>query len=126
MAEPAAPRETTLALPPGLPLLNANQRLHWAVKNRRAQDLKRAAWAASKNGKVLSTDKASITVEYQPPDRRRRDADNLAPTGKACIDGLVLAGVIPDDDHTHVTSVSYTIGPVCPRGRVILHIRTEP
>nr|WP_303769103.1 hypothetical protein [Schaalia odontolytica] len=31
------------------------------------------------------------------PDRRRRDRHNLAPTIKAMLDGLIDAGLLPDD-----------------------------
>ena len=36
-------------------------------------------------------------------DRRRRDAHNIMPTIKACVDGVVAAGLLPDDDDTHLT-----------------------
>lgn len=32
----------------------------------------------------------------------RYDPNNLYPTIKACLDGIVDAGIIPDDDHKHV------------------------
>jgi crossover junction endodeoxyribonuclease RusA len=115
--------EYVIELPPGLPLLNANQRLHWAVRNRHTQDIKDHAWARAKQAKVPVLGRVAITVEYQPPDRRRRDADNLAPTGKAAIDGLVLAGVLPDDDSKHVTAVSYQIGEPFPFGRIVIRIQ---
>ena len=38
-----------------------------------------------------------------PRDRLRRDQDNLVPTLKPCIDGLVDAGVIPDDTPEYVS-----------------------
>jgi len=70
--------------------------------------------------------RAEITVEYQPYDKRRRDPDNYAATGKPLIDGLVAAGVLPDDDGKHVAVVRYVIGPLYrlhPRGRIILHVQ---
>lgn len=119
----ADPRELMIALPPGLRILSLNGREHWAARNRAAQDIKAHAWALAKLHHAPRLQRAAITVEYRPPDRRRRDPDNLAPTGKAAIDGLVLAGVLPDDNSDHVTAVRYQIGPVFPRGRIILHVR---
>ncbi len=119
-------REFTITLPPGLPVLSLNDRKHWARRNEAAQQLKLAAWASARSAKAPALQRAEVTVTYQPPDRRRRDPDNLAPTGKALIDGLVLAGVLPDDCSAHVTAVRYVIGalyPLHPRGRVILHVR---
>jgi crossover junction endodeoxyribonuclease RusA len=43
-----------------------------------------------------------VRLHYRPKDRRRRDADNLVATLKPCLDGLVAAGVIPDDNPAHL------------------------
>jgi crossover junction endodeoxyribonuclease RusA len=117
------PRVITIALPAGLPLLSLNDRKHWAARNRVAQALKTASWAAALAAKVPALDRVTITVEYQPPDRRRRDPGNLAATGKPLIDGLVAGGMLPDDDSGHVASERYEIGPLYPRGRLVLHVR---
>lgn len=89
-------------------LLNANQRPHWTEARRLARywrllsatetrsAINRRTWAP------LAAADITCTVTF-PPDRRRRDPANWAPTAKALIDGLVDAGLLPDDDHTHVT-----------------------
>jgi Holliday junction resolvase RusA-like endonuclease len=119
--------EHVIEMPPGLQLLSLNGRQHWAARNRAAQALKKAAWAKALQAKLPRLERVAITVEYQPPDKRRRDPDNYAATGKPLIDGLVIAGILPDDNSAHVTDVHFTIGPVHPRGRVIIRIReTEP
>lgn len=121
-------REITIELPPGLPLLSLNGRQHWAASNRDAQALKQAARAIAANARLPALDRAVITVEYQPPDKRRRDPDNYAASGKPLIDGLVAAGVLPDDDGRHVTAVHFEIGPLYrlhPRGRLVLRVREE-
>lgn len=38
-----------------------------------------------------------LRLHYRPGDKRRRDADNLTATLKPAIDGIVTAGVVPDD-----------------------------
>lgn len=118
----AEPREVVIGLPAGLPLLSLNGRLHWAARNRIVQQLKSAAFVMARAAKAPPLQRAEVTVTYEPPDRRRRDPDNLAPTGKAAIDGLVLAGVLPDDSAAHVAGVRYQIGPPHPRGRVIIRV----
>jgi Holliday junction resolvase RusA-like endonuclease len=119
--------EVTIALPPGLELLSLNGRDHWAKRHRVTRDIKEAAWAVATReliaGRAATLQRAEVTVTYQPPDRRRRDADNLALSGKAAIDGLVLAGVLPDDSSRHVAGVTYEIGPVHPRGRLVITVR---
>jgi crossover junction endodeoxyribonuclease RusA len=120
-------REVVITLPAGLPLLSLNDRKHWAARNTVAQALKTASWAAALAAKAPRLECAEVTVEYQPPDRRRRDPDNLPAAGKPLIDGLVAAKVLPDDDSRHVTGVRYVIGPLYPRGRIVLHVReTRP
>lgn len=45
-----------------------------------------------------------VSLTWWVKDHRKRDGgENLAPTLKALIDGLVDAGVVPDDDQGHVT-----------------------
>ena len=95
----AGPRTYTIALPPGLKLLSLNDRLHFGARYRRSQDLKKAAWVMALKAKVPRLERVSVVAEYQPRDRRHRDAENTcAPSGKACIDGIVAAGFLPDDD----------------------------
>jgi hypothetical protein len=54
---------------------------------------------------------ANLTLVLRPDTRRRRDADNLAPTLKVCQDALVLEGVLPDDSWVHVPRASLEIHP---------------
>lgn len=54
---------------------------------------------------------AVVTLHWQIPDRRRRDADNCGSTLKVCQDALVLEGVLPDDSWVHVPSSGCEIHP---------------
>jgi len=54
---------------------------------------------------------AEVTLHMRMPDRRRRDADGLAPTLKVCLDALVLQGVLPDDSWVHVPAATCRIHP---------------
>ena len=49
----------------------------------------------------------TITVTANYPDARRRDPDNIC--AKFLVDGLVHAGVIPDDSDQYVSSVTTRI-----------------
>ena len=121
-------RSWRIELPAGMPLLSMNGRLHWAQQRRRAADLKQAAWAVTKAAKVPALARAWIMVEYQPPDRRVRDHDNLpAASGKHCIDGIVAAGVLPDDKPPYVQGLYYRVSEEThPRGRLVLVITELP
>ena len=119
----AGPRTYTIALPPGMQLLSQNMRLHHFERNRRAQVLKKAAWLMALKEKIPPLGRVSIVVEYQPRDSRDTDPDNVPPaSGKPCIDGLVAAGVLPDDSQRYVAGVGGVIGPKFPRGRIVLYL----
>ena len=123
-ALPAGSRTYTIALPPGLKLLSLNGREHWTERGRRTKALKNAAWAVARQAKIPRLERVSVAVEYQPPDRRRRDAENTcAASGKAAIDGIVAAGVLPDDEcPRYVESITCVIGEQYPGGRLVLHL----
>jgi crossover junction endodeoxyribonuclease RusA len=59
-----------------------------------------------------------VTIEANPPDRRRRDLDNLL---KALLDALVHSGVIADD--SLIDHLTIYRGPRCPAaGKVSIDI----
>lgn len=93
----------------GPDLLTANQRLHWAEKSRRTRNLRAIArYAAHATAPILGPADLHVLIEW--PDRRRRDPDNWAPTVKALVDGLVDAGILPDDDMQHRPTTTYAGG----------------
>lgn len=123
------PRTWTIEFPPGMEILTGNNRLHWSAKGRLVRALKDTAWGRAKQQKLPRIERADVVVEYRPPAHRGplssamiRDADNLAPTGKALVDGITLAGVFPQDTAKHVRRVSYEFGPKSDRGQVLLRI----
>lgn len=78
------------------PPLSLNYRLHFREQARRARALRDAAglWGRSLR---LRADRVTVGLLWVVGDARRRDADNAVPTLKALCDGLVDAGVVPDD-----------------------------
>jgi Holliday junction resolvase RusA-like endonuclease len=110
-------------MPAGIRLLSSNGRYHWSVRAAITHDIRKAAWACAKQAKIPPLKRASIIVEYQPPlVKRKRDAENVQPSGKAAIDGITDALVFADDNSEYVVSVKYTIGEPFPRGRIVIHI----
>lgn len=59
---------------------------------------------------------AVVTLHYRAPDRRRRDADNLAVVLKVVQDALVLEEVLPRDDWVHVPASGQQIHPPSDEG----------
>ncbi|WP_162786781.1 hypothetical protein [Janibacter anophelis] len=58
---------------------------------------------------------------YEPPDRRRRDEDNLFATLKPLADGLVDAGVVADDTPDLMRKECRITDPVQP-SKLTLHV----
>lgn len=93
----------TLTIPAPCEPLNSNQRLHHHVKAKRTAAWRARAHVAAIQAGKPRLDRAHIRVTVHSTTNRRRDVLNLAPTVKACIDGLVQdAGVLPDDSDTYV------------------------
>lgn len=68
------------------------------------------------------TGRVHITVELRFPDNRRRDAANYYPTIKACVDGIVEAGLIVDDSDKYVDALTIRRGPREPRGEMVITV----
>lgn len=117
------PREYTLELPAGLDLLTANDRPHWTKRNALTQTLRQATCFLARNQQIPQLERVHITGILRPHDRRRRDPANWYPSFKACVDGLVDAQVIADDDHTRVTGPDMRIGDVVKHSQLVLEIR---
>lgn len=86
----------TLSLPPAV--LTAHDNGHWRTRSRtktRCREV--AAWTAKEHAKHAMK-KAEVEIDFYFPDLRRRDALNYAQMCKPYIDGIVDAGIIPDDD----------------------------
>lgn len=77
------------------PPLSMNQRLH------RMQEAKLTAMVRSAAREAFATfppvEKVDVLMTWTVKDRRRRDAENPVATLKALCDGLVDAGIVPDD-----------------------------
>jgi hypothetical protein len=85
--------------------LSANHRLHWKPENDRKQVLRTLGRAQHR--KLGKYQKVRFDVEVSYPRNRQRDVNNLQPTLKYYIDGLVDGGrgILPDD------SDQYVLGP---------------
>ena len=84
-------------------LISANQRLHWTKKSSLTKEWRTTAGWCARTNKTPAFAYATITMTLHFADRRRRDVHNYYPTAKALIDGLVDAGVLQDDDDSHLT-----------------------
>lgn len=117
-AADTAARTWQLELPvvgnPHRVLLTANERAAWQRRWERTRYWRvlstTTARSAINRGLLPRLQRAHVMVTIHWPDKRRRDVGNWAPTAKAIVDGLVDAGLIPDDRDEHL------VGPDLRRG----------
>jgi len=92
----------------------ANDRLHWAQRAQRTRWVRQMAAHAARGTRKHS--RADINAYVAYPRQNRADPSNVAATVlKAAIDGLVDAGVLPDDDSEHLPALTIRRDP--PTGR---------
>lgn len=96
-------------LPYTTPPLSANGREHHMARARKVRQIRGDVRYLTNHHKVPALDHITVTLHYRPRTRRRRDPGNLYPVSKAAIDGLVDAGVVPDDNPRYLTEMAPVI-----------------
>jgi crossover junction endodeoxyribonuclease RusA len=127
-----APRTFTVLVVPPCKWLNANQRhAHWSHLSVPTKAWREETATAARDSAVPAMERATITAVVRRADRRTdTDAQNRYPTIKAAIDGLVDAGVLPDDKDGNLLALTIRPGPPVakvdfPRGVLELIITEE-
>lgn len=116
--------EFTIAVPTkSLPTANGQRREHYHVQARAAKDLRAQACAIGKGLGRVDTP-AQITIAVGKAHGGRWDVDNVS--AKAIIDGLVDAGMLPDDNTRYLKRVTKEEGPRHERkGLVVVRVVVE-
>lgn len=116
-----------LHLPWEAPPLSMNQRLHHMKRARLTADIRQTtAWLARQQRLPRAVRHVHVWLVYCPPTRHRRDTDNLMATLKPAADGLVDAGLVPDDTPEWMTKHMPQIGPRRKPGEVWLRVAWLP
>jgi crossover junction endodeoxyribonuclease RusA len=85
--------------------LSANKHTHHMVVARHRKEIRREVQVRARAAKLpTGLGRVHIILHWAPKDKRRRDTDNMNPSLKPVIDGLVDYGLVPDDNSHHVTS----------------------
>ena len=117
-------REWTLDLGEQRPLTLNGQRRNPYVHARAVKHLRRLTWALACNARIPRLGRVQVELHYAPRDKRRRDPMNLVATLKPCEDGVVDAGVIPDDTpEFSLPTVPVIDPPTGKRGRLYVIVR---
>lgn len=102
--------------------VTANQRLNWRPKAARVRQWRELALLAARQARTPQLQAAHITAHVHRDRGGRFDPSNWADTAKACIDGLVDAGLLPDDDADHLTGPDMRAGEPRAEACIILTI----
>lgn len=108
---PGARRSWTMLMPYG-ELWTSNQRLHHMAEYRLRRRLRQEAALTARARRLPRLERAAVYYVLHPrPIKRSRDPGNWAPTVKAYVDGLVDAGLLPDDNSVHMVGPYPEMGP---------------
>ena len=108
---------------PPAKLLSMNDRLHWRVKAKLTAEWRQAACYAARDARVGMLRPSVVSIGLPVRDSRRRDPHNYFATVKPIVDGLVDAGLWPDDNSEWVTVTE----PVLMKGGfVLVNIQPRP
>lgn len=111
---------TTVDLPWPSTDLSPNARVHWSRKAKATKEARNVArWlTAAAKGRTEVTGGIGVSLTFHPPDKRRRDADNLLSSCKGVLDGIADALGIDDSRF----EVSFRIGEPVKGGSVRVEI----
>lgn len=111
---------TTITLPWPPAGLQPHAKGHWRPKATATRIYKDTAFWLAKEARVERDPRAVLRVEYRPPDRARRDCQNVHGQIKPAIDGIAQA--MGCDDNGFRVHFPAEFGPVVKNGAVIITI----
>lgn len=116
-----------IEFPAPAPLLNMNQRSHWRTQRANARAWRSATtiYAREQLPRGVQLSPSIVSIELPVLGARRRDPHNYFPTVKPIVDGLVDAGLWPDDTPEWVTTVEPTLQPYTSRAVIVVNGRVR-
>lgn len=105
---------------------NRDRRKHWTRERREGREIRNAAHVIARSQRVTVASPVAVSIVWTFPDGRDRDIENWS--SKALLDGIVDAGLIPDDNARKLARIEKSIDRTTrtPRGylRATVTIRT--
>lgn len=102
--------------------LNAERKGHWSARHEHTVEIRQAFLLLAKKAKIGRHERITVTVHHEVHRGKLPDIGNCYPTAKAAIDGLVDAGVIPDDTGEHLVLLSFTPPTRSARNAVLIDV----
>lgn len=105
--------------------LNDERAQHWSVRRARTEEWRGVFHLLALEAKIPRL--VSVSLSVQPYLKgRQQDTGNCYPAVKAAIDGLVDAGVIPDDTPEYVSAITFLAPEKASENRLVLGICGRP
>ena len=82
---------------------NQQRRAHWTTVRRAKVEVETDVYWRAKAAQIAVQPPVEVFLTWYAKDARIRDSDAASPMLKAALDALVLADVLPGDDHRYVT-----------------------
>lgn len=120
--------EIVLTIPRADEWVSVNQRLYWRELRRRNRTWRDAGNIWARKAKLRDLPPSHVVAELVMLAKRRHRLDpaNYQDTAKAVLDGLVDAGVWPDDSSKWVTGPDMRLGEASMDGHELLILRINP
>lgn len=99
--------------------LSPNARVHFRAKAAKAKHYRMSAWALAKEAGIKApagNGGIALRFDFHPPDRRKRDLDNMLASIKAGIDGIADAMGVNDERFGFWLSREAP----CPGGKIVV------
>ncbi len=112
-----------IVLPAPHSALHAHNKGAWYTKKAMISALQTRAQSIAVKNRVPHWPGAFVDYRFFFPDDRRHDAANAVQSMKAAIDGIVKAGLIPDDDYSHlwIKSICCSVDSKNPRTELVFY-----
>lgn len=108
-------------------LMNDERKLHWRALSGIHADWRKAGAQACLLERPPKMEQAFITTWTQYPKGTLPDADAHAPTLKCLLDGIVDAGVLPNDNREYVKAILFLASVKGPKGsRPTVYVNLDP
>jgi len=82
---------------------NDQRKAHWTEVRRAKVEVETDVYWRAKAAQIAVQPPVEVFLTWYAKDAHIRDSDAASPMLKACLDALVLADVLPGDDHRYVT-----------------------
>ena len=81
---------------------NGQRRAHWTTVRKAKVEVETDVYWRAKAAQIVVQPPVEVFLTWYAKDAHIRDSDAASPMLKACLDALVLADVLPGDDHRYV------------------------